>query len=297
MAPLVRSSSFTVFLDNTSPQKPSPQRAVTFSASSSSQFASGKVAPRPLSHNEKENIDPATGRLPTAAVTKKGKGKSKASSTANTSKTSVHGAQSLRPRLTPTRANTSPSLFRNPTTSSPLSAKSGSSTPNRALSKRRATANSSRSVFGLPTVLEHGDDETVTGRLIRARTMASEMDQLARDLTVKPLADLSEAFALVSIPFLANCIVLTSALANFPCPLQAHRQSSYRLSRTGRRHRDVYCSTRDIPRHRLGSFDPSCRCRNLTFSRGRPSCRLPHAWSQAGTSCYLILLYQADLVP
>jgi hypothetical protein len=61
---------------------------------------------------------------------------------------------------------------------------------------RRTTSRSSKSRAAVPTLSERDMMETIAGRLLAMRRREAPEDRLARELTVRPLADLSEAYGI-----------------------------------------------------------------------------------------------------
>ncbi|KAG8830661.1 hypothetical protein FRC17_004521 [Serendipita sp. 399] len=169
--------------------------------------AAGRRQPRALANNEKENINPLTGldSFQSSKMSKQNSvfavsGKTNATPKGTTEE-SAKGRAGLitRSRSIPSAQNDSDFPAR------PRPRKSTTSHAKNTLATDKTDDNSG----GLQSVidallsrhapgLEERLEDTMAGRHLAARQLEAPSDQYARELTVKPLADLSEAFSVPS---------------------------------------------------------------------------------------------------
>ncbi|PVF92136.1 hypothetical protein CPB86DRAFT_791451 [Serendipita vermifera] len=201
---------------------------------SSSKIAHSSSQPKSRTepNNEKENINPLTGLDPLQS-SKAAKSKavfgasSKANATktseASTSKLTINVSNGIRPV---TRSQTSPIRADTPNAqpSEVVKRKSRKSTTKATTTTAAAVASTSKivktqSIESSTSLLQSAidalapksskkDDETMTGKLLAARRQESSADRKAIELTVRPLADLSEAFNLSAESILPSEIEL-----------------------------------------------------------------------------------------
>lgn len=163
----------------------------------SSTTTKSKLTAQPLANNEKENVNPFTGV--NSGPKKQVKAAFGQSSKANTTvikEDQPLNAANVKMARPQTRSVTSPAREEK---KSGLESLSGPSTADTAtVPKRRSRKSVAKSttaalgdVIDLPPL-----DDTLAGRLLASRRLETDADRRARELTVRPLADLSEAFNL-----------------------------------------------------------------------------------------------------
>ncbi|KAG6877455.1 hypothetical protein C0992_009929 [Termitomyces sp. T32_za158] len=177
--------TFTVFQDTPSADIVKPKAATVTSSTLSTKFLNVNCATT-VTTIEKENVDPLTGERAGPTVTN---GKKRKTSVLTT-KTHTHLTSKKQKESTEPPDSNLDAKKRKSSASSTLKLKAVGKKDGKTSSSRKATKKPSRRVSPmLPKVDEEAEAERVRERIAQA-----DIDSRCYELTVKPLADLSQAY-------------------------------------------------------------------------------------------------------